>query len=94
MPEGKEAKFFEGFFWLVAVMLLLWPLTRAYKPHATWQDDAKWIANIALAAAAGLFFTLMRTRPDRLPRKTGFAIVLLLVFLLFLHVSQWLTAML
>jgi hypothetical protein len=92
MPEGNEAKFFEAFFWLVAVLLLVWPLTSADKRPGAWLDSAQWIAQIALAAAAGLFFTLTRTRPDKLPRKTGIAIGLLIVFLLFVHASQLFTA--
>jgi hypothetical protein len=89
MPEGNEAKILEGFFWLAAAALLVWPLTSAYTPPATWQDHADWIASCVVAASAGLFFTLRRTRPSKHPQKTGIAIVLVLVFLLFLQMSRW-----
>ena len=83
-----EAKLFEAFFWFAAVALFVQPLFPSATPLNGWQDQAVWLANSALAAAAGLFFTLRRIRPDKHPQKLNIAIVVLLVFLMGLHLSR------
>ena len=84
-----EAKLLEAFFWLVAIALFVHPLLPGSAPLQGWRDHAVWLADSALAVTAGLFFTFMRIRPGKLPRKLNLALFVLSVVLLGLQAFRY-----